>query len=1009
MTKFCDLKRRFRDLTDAEMDGGDPFDDPDDYEYASHVGWAELLTEERVILLAEAGAGKTTEMHEQANRLVEQGRFAFFLPLESLDRDRVVDLLSVGDEQRFEEWKSDGDTTAWFFLDAVDELKLTGGKLDRALLRLSRCIDAHIGRARIIISSRPSDWRSSRDLALLRNRLPIPASDDDARSQSADEVFIQALRNYHGATRSAQTQGNRRTRESVVRTVAMLGMNNRQIEQFAAHSGVEDTASFISEVSQQNARIFARRPLDLADLIGTWRITGRLGTRADQHENSVWSKSKDDPSRPDYNELADSQARQGAERLALALTLTRTRTIRSPELALHASSEDSVLDIAEILPEWTEAQRQTLLRRALFDPATYGRIRFHHRSVQEFLAARRLRALRQEGMSATALRRLLFAQSYGVDVVVPSMRPIAAWLSLWDDAVCAELIKREPETLLALGDPGSLDLNVRARLVREFAAKYRHGGWRGLNIPVNEVRRLAHPELGSAVRECWGIGAENDDVRALLIEMIWLGPINSCADLAHAVAVDQTRGAYERITAVRALLACGRNSSVRKLAEQMLPTATSWPDRVVLGIAAELFPDILTVDELVMLMERISEPKRTVGGFDWELRKIVEVIDPCSQEAVSLRDKVAQLIWRGCDLSESHYSIRSKYDHVIPALATLCDKQLSEALHDQRVDLIRACVIASRLGGGATHKQVTKLRSRIREEAELRGDAFWAELAFMDRIKPESDPWMRFHRACQDGLIDHFTEADRFWLEDALADETRPERRPVALHALIYLWRERGRVSSDLNDIRKMIRGNATLGQILQDQTAPPRQDKKFDEMEKRHKQRQRTQAEAEEQRLEDWKKWRDALISNPAGAFSPENLNQTVSNLYYWLRASTQNQSSSDVWDKDALKKVFSPDVADRAEKTFREYWRSTRPVLWTARTAEFKNNTPHEWVYGLMGVSSEAEMPGWVRSLSSDDARAVAAYATIEINGFPPFIVDMAERHGKEVTEVIGTEITR
>ena len=50
-----------------------------------------------------------------------------------------------------------------------------------------------------------------------------------------------------------------------------------------------------------------------------------------------------------------------------------------------------VLDAATILPDWTPAERQALLRRALFDPATYGRVRFHHRSVQEYLAARRLR------------------------------------------------------------------------------------------------------------------------------------------------------------------------------------------------------------------------------------------------------------------------------------------------------------------------------------------------------------------------------------------------------------------------------------------------------------------------------------------------------------------------------------------------------------------------------------------------------------------------------------------
>ena len=101
----------------------------------------------RVVLLAEAGAGKTIEMREQAHRLVEDGRFAFFIPLESLDRKPVVDLLSAPEEARLGRWKADGREPAWFFLDAVDELKLVEGKLDQALNRLAKDINRHLDRA----------------------------------------------------------------------------------------------------------------------------------------------------------------------------------------------------------------------------------------------------------------------------------------------------------------------------------------------------------------------------------------------------------------------------------------------------------------------------------------------------------------------------------------------------------------------------------------------------------------------------------------------------------------------------------------------------------------------------------------------------------------------------------------------------------------------------------------------------------------------------------------------
>ena len=116
-----------------------------------------------------------------------------------------------------------------------------------------------------------------------------------------------------------------------------------------------------------------------------------------------------------------------------------------------------------------------MLRRALFDPATYGRVRFHHRSVQEYLAARRLRTLRDKGMSTRALFRLLFAERYGVEVVFPSMRAIAAWLALWDEDARKELVGREPEVLLSFGDPGTLELQARIDLLRAFVERYGKG------------------------------------------------------------------------------------------------------------------------------------------------------------------------------------------------------------------------------------------------------------------------------------------------------------------------------------------------------------------------------------------------------------------------------------------------------------------------------------------------------------------------------------------------------
>ena len=1008
---FIDLERRFHALTDAELEDLEALVSRSEHRFGSDIGWPDLLDYSRVILLAEAGAGKTVEMREQAKRLVEDGKFAFFVALESLDREPVGDCLSPEEEGRFEAWKENPEALAWFFLDAVDELKLTQGKLDRALRRLSRDLNGHLHRTRIIISCRPSDWRPVVDLATVRSRLPVLETGSAAPSVPPDEVFMRALRSEHIERNSVPHGEDDLPGREAVQTVIMLPMNRTQIECLAKQSGVNDAPAFLKEVTRQNALIFAARPLDLADLIRFWMSSGHLGTRAQQHETNIESKLRDDPERQDRDVLSDTQAWLGAERLALALFLTRTRTIRSPEQALDIHRTDGVLDPASILPDWTEAQRQALLRRALFDPATYGRVRFHHRSIQEYLAARHLKALRDRGMSTKALFRLLFTERYGVEFVFPSMRAIAAWLSLWDDGVREELIRREPEALLSQGDPETLTIPARGKLMRAFFTAYGEGDWRGLNIPIAEVRRLSHPDLAPVIRECWGNGPTNDDVRKLLIEMIWQGSVDGCADLAHSVAVDPTENPYHRIVAIRALVACCHDRA-REIADAILAQPESWPDRVVHGVAADLFPAIITVDKLVSLMERTREPEQTVGGFGRASQQIADHVEPWSKAAIDLRNEMADLVRRGGRCGGKYRRhCWSKFNYLTPALATLCRRQLSGAPEEPSDDLIQASVIASLFGKEGGRNPIDELRKLFRDNAALRSRAFWAELTLMDEVVPAAGgDHHRLLNTIHGGLVGHPTEADRHWLLGALTDKESATRRPVALHALIRIWIQHGRIASELDIIRASLKDDVVLGEILERYVEPPGRNKKFEQEEREHQKEKCAQEIREAQRLRDWMDWRETLLSEPDDAFSTERRADTVLCIYDWLHNLKRGSDPSDrinVWDKDALIQAFDRGIADRAKKAFRALWRTKQPVLWSARPNEAKNSILQDWILGLSGVSAEATVQGWTSSLSPEEIRTATTYATIELNCFAPFIEDLAISHPVEVEKLIGDEI--
>ena len=1026
MTQFIDLDRQFREPTDEELEDVGRFGFLNSYDFQPGVfDWSKLLTYSRVILLAEAGSGKTEEMKQQQKKLVEAGKFAFFVPLESLDRDRLTECLSSEDERKFETWKSDEQEPGWFFLDAVDELKLTEGKLDRALNRLSREIDGHLHRVHVIISCRPSDWHPERDLATVLNRLPVPQERGDIHLRSSEEVFQESLkRNQHiDIFRAEEAMRNQSADtgqpegfvsiEDGIQTVAMLPMSREQIERFVEQYGMDDPAVFLDEVFKQKAWPFARHPRDLIQLIAIWNKSKHLGTRAEQHEDNVRVRLKDDPERPDRGVLTDEKVRLGAEHLALALARTRTRTIRSLEQTPDASRRtDGVLEPTKTLPDWTAEERQTLLRRSLFDPATYGRVRFYHSSVQEYLAACRLRALRNQGMSTKAVFRLLFTEQYGVKVVFPSMRKIAAWLALWDNDVCNELLEREPETLLSLGDPETLELATRSKLVRKFVDKYGQGGWHGLHWEIlREVPRLADPGLAPVIRECWGNGPKNEDVRGLLLEIILEGPIVDCSDLAHAAALDPTWHEYHRITAIRAMLACGLDDAAREIADDMLLEKSSWPNKIVRRVVEYLFPRVITADELMTLMEQRPESKAITGGFAWTSGSIAATIDPWSEPAVAFRNKMANLIWRERTPIQQFYPIHSKFDHLSEALARLCDRQLSKEPHRRPDDdLIRACVIASLFDsrGNGWRKTFESLRAHFTNNVTLRSTALWTELACVDEDMPHRNDIDRLENILANSLAVRLTEVDRPWLETAIADESRPERRGVALLAWIQIWREHGRDASELDTIRHMLKDDPALEQIFEDNTVPPGQNEgRQERLERQLAQRKRIRNDRKAQ-YEKWTKWRDELLENPENAFSEEKRENTVYWLFRWW-CEPDLGPKYNTWNKEAITQAFNRDIADRAEQAMQEFWRtSTPPVLWSARPIEERNSTPWKWLCGLWCVYAEASTPGWTASLSPKEACIAAIYATVELNNFPSFIADLAQSHPEEVDKSIGGELS-
>ncbi|SPU55610.1 Uncharacterised protein [Brevundimonas vesicularis] len=1003
---FIELNRRFRDLTENEREDPASLAFWGFHESQIGMAWDELLQSERVVILAEAGAGKTREMQAQTRRINADGKVAFFIPVEALDREGVRPYLSMnkGVAKQFDDWLADPDQQAWFFIDAVDELKLTDGKLSSALAKLAGALGEHQHRAHILVSCRPTDWRPVQDMETFETLLPINAPVTE-QAPTGEEGFLAPFSKSEN-----ETPAPAKSKIPPARCVFLLPLDRNQVEAFANARGVENTKAFREEIHRRDAWTFARRPLDLQGLIDTWRETGKLGSRREQHATDVVLSLRDDPERPDQGVLTPERAVEGVQRIALAMLLTRARTIRSPEQAVAASSDQSSLNAEEVLTDWTPKEVRALLRRAIFDPATYGRVRFHHRSVQEYLAAQRLAYLRGRGLPMRQLRRLLFAETYGEVVLIPSMRPVAAWLANGDDRIAEEILRREPEALVLHGDPETLPLSTRIALVRAYVAAYGGGDWRGLEMPISEVQRLASAELKDVIRECWAQAYENEEVREFLLKLMWLGSIGECADLANEALWDESLGAHARILASRALEECKRHDLLAKAIDDISVSNARWPDRVVYGFTAEAFPQAVSAKDLAAIIARTPEPKRTVGGFSWALLNQVDELDPKAATTTALRTELQELIWSGRDGAD-WWRPKSRFGYVTPALARLCRRQLEAGVQDKK--LLWAAITASRFHDEQTlgRDDFEALRQWFAASDVNRETMFWLEVDAMQAIAPTDDLRHRAYYAQHHSLVGHLKKEDWDWLIKGLAKGRAADLRGVTLEVLISLWHERGREPSELEALRWRVADSADMSAALTARTTPQPDDGRMAEWARQDKQHKQRRAAKEAKTRQSWSDWLPKLSADPDRAFRGRANALTVWNLWNWLGYDKGGETdyghlARRNWRR--IREVVNVRVGELFEASLRQYWRNNAPPIKSRRKPNERNLIFNSQGMALTGLLVEAASdPAWARKLSRTQARRAAEWAMLELNGFPDWFADLADAHPTITAAVVNAEI--
>ncbi|MDG5487689.1 hypothetical protein NYR55_03495 [Sphingomonas sp. BGYR3] len=995
--EFIPLDRSFHELAISD-DGGD--------QAAVHrllgrekaMRWPDLLVEARVILLSEAGSGKTEEIRHTTRQLRAKGKPAFFVRIEHVTQDFEASF-EEGSLAEFEAWARSGEE-GWLLLDSVDEARLGDPKdFERAIRKLGVKLRSVLQDAHIIITGRTNAWRPKTDLLLCKRELAYtpparaitPGADDESES---------------GFT--TVEKPNSATRRDPFRIVALDDLHGDQVDRFATAKGVTDLKTFRTAIEKAEAWSFTTRPLDLAETIEFWLTHHRIGSRLELMRSSIAKRLEErDQDRSDARPITSEKILVGARLVAAAATLAQQSSIRVPDGHENASG----LPIKEILTDWDDIDCATLLSRPIFDEGIYGTVRFHHRSVREYLTAEWLHTLIVDDASRAKIEGLFFRRQYGIEVIVPTMRPILPWLALLDGRILDRVVRLAPEVLFEGGDPSKLPLETRGTILRQTCEQLAQPAHGRSMMDYAAVQRFTDRDLADDIGKLLNQHADDDDIVWFLLRMVWQGDIKALANKAKHFALT-ARAKYTRIAAIRAVAALGSTADVIEVRTAFL----SEPSPLRRDWIAEFLPT-LPADSagnswLLAVIEAAAPKKRFETDIlcdgllalanEWPLDHLVDLNE--GLYALLKREPVVER--RHCEISEAYGWLGRTAAQIA---VRLIEARHPAALSVTTLSILRMLPIAQDYNRDIFSDPRKDMPDLVRGWPELNHALFWRCVAEERTAR---------NRANDERLIDywHVSISGAYWgFDDADFDrfcvdiEQREllDDRLLALTLAFQLYRQGGRPRAWRERLKRLAAVEPELQSTLAKLLNPPAQGRQSwrrqNAVWKRRAARQAERAAKQLQRAKEILATRTETLRDPG---KPNLVTRDQYYLHHQLRSAENQHSRWTDGNWRSLIPVFGEDIATAFRDGAVRFWRTGRPKV--RSEGAIANTTPFHAIFGLTGLEIEArETADWPSGVNAADAVTATHFALHELNGFPSWLPKLYGTYSTEVAEVVLGEI--
>ena len=557
--------------------------------------------------------------------------------------------------------------------------------------------------------------------------------------------------------------------------------------------------------------------------------------------------------------------------------------------------------------------------------------------------------LRQKNLSRADLFELLFATTYGIELIKPSIQETTAWLAIWDEEVAREIVRRDPSLLLTAGDPASLGANIREVALTNVTEQLAAGDQRLRLLDHDSVKRFARPDLGNIIRTLWSKHHAQAEARQLLLRLIRLGELRNCADLAET-AFGAYPDRHTRIIAGRALTTAGDAAAKRRYVEFIKDNCEALPNILVWDAIDGLFPHFLDVDELLGILSAVDITNADGGlGFEWRSPGLVDRLDARPDLERLLNGLLDQL---GEDTGEIGRSPDKREKAYFSAIAAAACRLLGWCGADEApADTIDAALeLGVRRRNSHSVHEVRDISAELHRTGARRRLAFWraAERLSGHRMLQAR----RIADPCEMLVLGYSPKLqmeDIAWLlEDAPGRGAENERR-LAMNTAMQLWRQADAPTDLLSQIERAARSDAAMQDAFDTWLNPPPRSAELVAQEREMNEiRERADAERAE-RDQSWLEFIDGLRKDPnqLRGVRPTAKGADTRLYHLWLLLS-QSVDASTCYAIDSVapvEPILGAEVASALRDALIQHWRLWRPRLKSTRATNERNHSIH-WI---------------------------------------------------------------